>query len=111
MGGPDVDDREFAALGQGRHQVIGLLDIDGLKHIAGLQDDVAGVLEIIAHPFTAEAEDGHGGMVDIAGAGGVVIAVIGRPQTPHKGLVQVHERTAPVREEHRARTVFRHNLL
>ena len=110
LGGPDIDDREFAAIGQGAHQVIALLDVDGLEHVPSLKNDMFGVLKIITHSLAAKTEERHGGMHNITGARGVVITPIRRSQATHEGLVQVQERTAPIREEHRARTIFRHDF-
>ena len=80
-------------------QVVDLLDIDGFENVAGLQDHVPGVLKIVDQVFAPETEKGQGGVLDVAGAGDVMVAVVGRTQTAHKGQVQVPERAAAVREK------------
>jgi len=52
-GRPDVDDRQFATIFQGIHEVVDLLDIDRLEDVAQLQHHVLGVFQVVGNALAS----------------------------------------------------------
>ena len=104
--GTNINDRETAAFIQCAYQVIDFFHVDGLKDISALEDHMAGILQIIDDVFPAEAEQGKGGVLNVASAGRIVIAVVGRAQAFHKGHMEIPERPAAIRKENASCTVL-----
>ncbi len=106
VGGANVHHAELAALFQAVQHRIGLGHVDGFKDVAGLQDEMLAVAVVVDHFFAADAHHRLGGVLHVARAGAVVVAVVGRSQAAHERLVQVHEGAAPVGPLHAAAAVF-----
>ena len=94
--GPDINDREFASLFHGIHEVVDLLNINGFKYVSELEHHMLCVFKVVGDGFSAHAGQGERCMLDISGTGRVVVVVIGGTKAFKKGPVHVPERPAPV---------------
>ena len=104
-GGAHVDAGDLAAGVLGVEEVVDFLDVYRLENIARLEHDVLGVLVIVEDVLAAEAEQRQGGVLDVSGAGRIVVAVVGAAQGFQEGAVHVAKRAAPVGEQDGARAV------
>ena len=102
LGGGDrgarVDVGHPGAVFDALEEALHLLDAQGFGQVAAEQDDVAGVLVVVGKVLAAQAVHRHGGVVNVAAAGAVVVDVVGRTQRLEERLAQVVERAAPVAE-------------
>ena len=89
----------------GVEQVVDLLDVDRLEDVARLEHHVFAVLVVVGHVLPAEAEQGQGGVLHVARAGGIMVAVVGAAEGLQKGPVHVAEGAAAVGEQDGARAV------
>jgi len=110
-GRPDIDDRQLAPVVQGVEEVVDLGHIDGFEDVAGLQHDVPGVAEVVDEISASASGHGFGGMVHIARAGHVVIAVVDGPDAMHEGLVQIDEGAGTIGPQHRVGAVLCDDVL
>ena len=107
----DVDDRQFGPVFHPVQDRVDLGHVDGLHDVAGLEDDVLGVAQVVGDHLAAHADDRLGAVLHVAGAGRVVVAVVGRADAEHEGLVEVREGAAAVGPEHRTGPVLGHDAL
>ncbi len=110
-GGARVDIGAVRALAQGLDELLGLLDLQGLYHVAAIEDEVAGVLDVQGRALAPPAKEGAGGVVGVAAAGAVMIEVVGRTQGLQEGLGQVVEGAAAVGEDHALAAVLGYDIL
>ena len=96
--GADVNDGQFAAVFHGIHQIVDFLDIDGLEDVAELQDHVTRIFQIIGHVLAPPAGQRQGRMLHIAGAGGVMVAVVGASQPAQERAMDIAEGPAAIRQ-------------
>ena len=109
--GADVDDGQLGAPGHAVQGRVDLGHVDGLHDVAGLEDDMLGVAQVVGHHLAAHADDRLRAVLHVARAGGVMVAVVGRTDAAHEGLVKIRKRAAAVGPEHRAGPVLGHDAL